>query len=472
MLLACGPGTVRTDPPEDRDFRVDVAAVGLFRPSFHGPEVIEVGAHSVSFDVDLWAGDEVTATCMDDDEAVSVTEVIAAGRPLTVHGLLDDHDYRCGVANRALVAETELRTAVEEHPLPDFEVTGDGAALDHGYVLFNVFVDGIDAQEQRVVIVDEEGRLRWSYWIGGDATGDVDTSWPGDGAVLFGGGYGINPTAVNLDGEVVWQAPDAPTDHNYHHHARRQADGTVLAMTLHDDTLDGTDYDGHWIGALNEDGSLAWEWTTAQAVAQGALTPDLDIDDPFHMNSVVPVDFPGCDMLTSMRNADALMCFDHATGEVAWTLQQDFTLVDDDGDPIEDDWPDGQHDPKVEGDHLLVFDNGRDQTDSQRTRIIEYELDPTNFTARKLWNYSEPRWDEGVWGGVERLGDDHVLVAFPHCMDCSSDDTDDIMSALIVLDETHEPAWRLQFAEETVGIYRASRIPACEVFGNARYCEE
>jgi hypothetical protein len=119
-----------------------------------------------------------------------------------------------------------------------------------------------------------------------------------------------------------------------------------------------------------------------------------------------------------------------------------------------------------------VFDNARDITVTVRTRVVEYELDPDARTARLLWSYYEHNWDEGVWGGVERLGDDRVLIAFPHCMDCSSDDTDDIMSALIALDANHEPAWRLQFAEETVGLYRASHIPACDIFGNQRYCTE
>ena len=398
LLLGCASDPVPLDPLEGADSVVERPEVGEFlfaHPAFRSATLGTVTSHTASFVVDGWAGLTVTATCGDGEETHSRTVTAEVGIPVTLYGLLSDHDYHCGVATIAQTAEADIRTSPEEHPLPDFEVTGDGAAIDHGYILFNVFVDGIDANEQRAVIVDEEGRIRWEYWLGGSYTGDVDTSWPGDGTVLIGGGYGLRPIDVDLDGNILWQAPVAPTDHNYHHHARRQEDGTVLTMTLHDESYEGTDYDGHWIGAWDEAGDLVWDWSTEEAIDQGFLVPDTDLDDPFHMNSVVPVDFTGCDMLTSMRNADALMCFDHTTGQVAWNLQTDFTLVDDEGNAIADDWPDGQHDPKVEGNRLLVFDNARDITVTVRTRVVEYELDPEARTARLLWSYYEHNWEIG-----------------------------------------------------------------------------
>jgi len=46
-------------------------------------------------------------------------------------------------------------------------------------------------------------------------------------------------------------------------------------------------------------------------------------------------------------------------------------------------------------------------------------------------------------------------------------------SSLIELDrETSEVQWRLDLVGESDGLYRAQRLGGCEVFENARWCDE
>jgi len=432
-------------------------------------DVLGVTAHTVDLGLDAWAGATVRVTCRGGGDEHTRDTVAQAGEAIRFRGLLAAQDYRCSVvSDGGRMTTVDATTAVEEHPLPPVTVTGEPVEIDDSYVLFNVFVDGLESNEQQVVITDAEGRLRWSTWLGDDAKGDVDSSWLGDDTVMYGGGYGVYPTQLSLDGEQLWQAPRAPTSHSYHHQAREAADGSVITLTLTDDVYEGTDYHGHWVGDWTMDGELAWSWTTAQAVEQGALVPNFEDSDLFHANAAVEVDWPGCDLLVSLRDVDALVCVDRTSGDVAWILQQDFTLVDEAGDAIADDWPEGQHDPEPDGNKLLVFDNGPDREGDVQTRVIEYELDPSALTAQILWSYAEEGWDEVVWGGVERFGDDRVLIAFPHCS--NGDPEDPARTAIIGLDGDHEQAWRMQFDEETVGIYRASLIDPCAIFENRRYC--
>lgn len=465
--LVLAPGL---PPVEDDPFGLDqwwsAGDVALPGPAV---DVAGVTAHTVDLDVDAWDGETVTVTCRGGGDEHTRDTVARAGEVVRFRGLLADQAYRCSVSNDGgRLSTVGATTSVDEHPLPDVTVTGDPVELNDSYVLFNVFVDGLESNQQQVVITDAEGRLRWSTWLGDDAKGDVDSSWLGDDTVMYGGGYGVYPTQLSLDGDQLWQAPRAPTSHSYHHQAREAADGSVITLTLTDDVYEGTDYHGHWVGAWTMDGELAWSWTTAEAVEQGVLVPNFEDSDLFHANAAVEVDWPGCNLLVSLRDADALMCVDRVSGDVAWVLQQDFTLLDDAGEAIAGDWPEGQHDPEPDGDKLLVFDNGPDREGDVQTRVIEYELDPSALTAQILWTYAEEGWDEVVWGGVERFGDDRVLIAFPHCS--NGDPEDPARSAIIGLDGDHEQAWRMQFDEETVGIYRASLIDPCTIFENRRYC--
>jgi len=144
-------------------------------------------------------------------------------------------------------------------------------------------------------------------------------------------------------------------------------------------------------------------WNASDDVAP-PLIGDLD-----HPNSI-DFDLDG-GVIVSYRNLSTIVKVNRRTHEFVWQFggtHNQFTLVD---DPLGG--FDGQHTARIlPNGHLLIFDNGWNHS-PQRSRAVEYVLDPVAKTATMVWQYSaNPPIFNDFTGSAQRLVNGNTVVAF------------------------------------------------------------
>lgn len=428
----------------------------------------------------------LTGTCTGVDDPADVHRVTSLTEE-TVHdievlGLLADSAYRCVLGADGAEAQVDVQTVGLPPGVPDtLEVTVDDGSADRGYLLFNHLVGDRTTADGRAVIVDREGRVRW-YWEFAHYGGDVDAALTADGDVLVGGGYGLEPTLVGIDGVVRYVASAPAGLGTWHHHAEPQADGTYVALAQ-DDNTDPDDASIVYTGFRVEQRDPAtdatvWAWSSQSAVDQGALAAGpTDGDDTYHANSVTfdnPADPDG--VWINLRNKDAIIRVDKASGEVTWEMSpwsDDFALVTADGSPdVSEHWFYGQHAPELVGDTLYVYDNGTDRPGGDHTRVVAYRVDLVARTLTQLWEWTEDDWYEPIWGDVDLLPNGHVLVTHGHAEDRSASSPRSAWIELAIEGDVATPVWRLDTPAQNHMTYRAEQIDGCAIFANTAYCQE
>lgn len=414
-------------------------------------------------------------TGADDPDEVHVLESpSAAAHDLVLFGLLGGTAYDCAVSAGAAQAAFRITTA----PLPDWAPAWTVTGATRGYTLFNHVLNGLDANDQKLLIVDPQGRVRWYYLLPEQVAGDVDSRWLGDGSILYGGGYGARPRRIDLAGETLYRSASPLTGRSHHHHTEWLAGGEVLSLVTTANLVSEVkeDWTGFGIEVVDpESGSLVWSWDSQVAVDAGQLPVPTGDGDPYHANwAWWTSDADGPAVYLSLRDRDAILRLDRDTGRFTWTLgvDGDFALLDAAGAPADPaSWFYLQHAPELTGDTLVVYDNGLGRPGGSFSRVVMYRLDVPGRTLQETWSWTEDHWREPVWGDADLLDDGHVLVARGHCWDCSSADVDG-RSALIELDPALDaPTWRLDFDGDRDGLYRAQRIDGCELFANQRWCD-
>ena len=457
-LFACEPDTtVATDD----GLRVVVGEL---------PELVL--GRQIAIHLDVSGRADLTCTAEDDpEERHRVVTDVGRDHEFGLFGLLGDTTYSCQVVAGASQVAFGFTTDPLPAWIPEWTVTGETT----GYTLFNHVLNGLDANEQKLLMVDPEGEVRWYRLLPEQVAGDVDSRYLGDGTVLYGGGYGARPRRIDLAGETVWRLDAPVTGRSHHHHAELLDDGTVLSLvTTTNQVSEEEDWTGFGLEVVDPDsGELVWSWDSQVAVDAGQLPPASG-GDPYHGNwAWWTTDEEGPAVWISMRNLDTLARLDRETGRFSWTLGSggDFLLLDLEGQAADpEDWFFLQHAPERTGDTLVVYDNGIGRPGGSFSRVAMYELDVTARTLQLTWEWTEDHWTEPVWGDADLLADGHVLVARGHCWECSSADEEG-RSALIELDPALEdPTWRLDFPGDRDGLYRAQRIGGCEVFSSTRWC--
>jgi len=162
-----------------------------------------------------------------------------------------------------------------------------------------------------------------------------------------------------------------------------------------------------------------WSWSSEDKIGLEETgrwwdSPILDTEpyDATHWNAVEPdgKNF----MLISMRHTDALYKIDKRSGEIVWKLGG--TPTDDSLKVLDDpkaDYPfGGQHDVRLDGDDLTVFDNQTNMEDPQ-PRALRYKIDEKKGTATLV----EEIKDKGAQfsaccGSARRFDDGSWLVGF------------------------------------------------------------
>ncbi len=430
-------------------------------------------ARQVAISMDSSGSADLTCTAQDDpDEQHRVVTEVGSEHEFGLFGLLASTTYRCRVEAGAGQVDFGFTTDPLPDWMPEWSVTGETT----GYTLFNHVLNGLDANEQKLLIVDPEGQVRWYRLLPEQVAGDVDSRYLGDGTVLYGGGYGARPRRIDLAGETIWRLDPPFIGRSHHHHAEVLDDGTVLSLVTTTNRVAEQEEDWTGFGLEVVDpgtGGLVWSWDSQVAVDAGQL-PTASGGDPYHGNwAWWTTDEEGPAVWVSLRNRDSLVRLDRETGLFSWTLGSggDFTLLDPDGQVADtEDWFFLQHAPELTGDTLVVYDNGIGRPGGSYSRVAMFDLDVTARTLQRTWDWTEDDWAEPVWGDADLLADGHVLVARGHCWECSTADVDG-RSAIIELDPVSDVAtWRLDFPGDRDGLYRAQRIDGCTVFASTRWC--
>lgn len=167
-------------------------------------------------------------------------------------------------------------------------------------------------------------------------------------------------------------------------------------------------------------GGITWVWNSADHFADDASTypqrfgrypsePNLGEVDIVHINSIDRVD--GGDYVVSARHFDTVFRVDRSSGDVEWTLgpvtspgARQLTIV---GDPLGG--PRRQHDARLDGDVLTMFDNHT--ATAGAARAVAYRIDTDAGTATMLW---ERRQSAGLvsnaLGSARPASDGSVLI--------------------------------------------------------------
>jgi Arylsulfotransferase (ASST) len=393
-------------------------------------------------------GAEATIECTSPDDGGERHVLTGAGK-VALFGLLADTTYRCAADGEP--DALEFRT----DPLPGWLPSWETEGTADGYTLFNHGLPpSLDTREPKLLIVDPEGRLRWYLADGSNAT-DLDAQYLGDGRVLYGGGFLADPRVVDLAGDEL---AEAATDAVYHHHVEQAADGTVWTLRVAENEGGGASWSGFAIEQLDEDlRETLWTWDSQRGVDEGWLPNGLSAD-PYHANALQITDDA---VYVNLRHLGWLVKLDRATGARQWTMGigQDFSL-------LAGDWFGKSHAPELLGDELLIYDN---RPSDPPSRVARYTFDEAALTATEAWSWTEPGWDEPIWGDVDRLPSGRVLVTKAH--DDASSGSPDARTELVEVDPADGAVvWRLTMAAPEDGGYRAARIDPCGLFSNAGYC--
>jgi len=410
--------------------------------------------------------------------------VVAAADASTDHslqafGLLAESTYSCVVEAPCGASEpVEITTPGLAYDEPIFAPRPSNPAPASGaYTLINhARLCGGDKQN-RLMVLDPLGRVRWSYDIAGldqTSTIDLESTHLGDGRFLYGGGEQVagRPAIVTLDHTEEHRAdfPEAQT--TPFHHDIEWHDGEVLGI-FQSEVVDGPAVrDGFDLVQYDTTTQqVTWWWSTQDAYDAGQTPPTAgQVADPWHANAIASAtDALGEGVYVSLLRDHSVVRIDRATDEISWRLARDgdFTLVDPAGTPLGPEaWFDGVHSVDVWGDRVFVYDNGEDK---EETSAMEFSLDTDTMEATLHWRFTEPNWYDPHWGDADLLPSDDVLVLIsPTCVEGN------VLhhGAILEVDPaTNEVGWRLDYLDRTDSSYRAERIDGCDLFANQAYCD-
>ena len=454
--------------------------------------VEQTSAHGALFSVSPRGAASLRCVSSEDPEEVHEVDWDASGSAaLGLHGLLASTRYACSVTQPWPYArwEGEIETTAEDLLVPGIEAVVRGEDEHGGYTLFNHWVVGEDGDV--VLIVDPEGRIRFSWQVPPtlrpekryEALPDVDVSYlPEEGLLLVGGGSGLPPRKVGLDGVERWVSAGPDREGWHHHHVERLPDGDILSL-LTDTTVEASTgpFEGLFIEARSpETGEQTFTWDSQAAVTAGLLPePEIPGGDAWHANSLAWVeDAEGPAVYVNLKAVDRVVRVDRITKEITWSLGWglDFALTDAEGVPLSEpaDWFLGQHAPEWSSEDgrlwdLLVYDNG--SLERPVSRVSGFEVDVVEKTARRTFLWTERGWFEPLYGDVDVLPSGHILAAMGHC-DCLPAQADR-RSSLVEIDPSDgRVVWRLQLAQPSDGLYRAEIVDGCSLFHNRKYCPE
>ncbi len=249
-----------------------------------GENTLAIALHQAPPEADAYF-DANVAVRLDGAAPVEV-HVVAAAEAATEHqiqafGLLADSEYSCVVEAPCGASEpVNITTPSLAYDEPIFAPRpGNPAPASGAYTLINhARLCGGDKQN-RLMVLDPLGRVRWSYDIAGldqTSTIDIESTHLGGGRFLYGGGEQVagRPAIVTLDHTMVHRAsfPEAQT--TPFHHDIEWHDGEVLGI-FQSEVVDGPAVrDGFDLVQYDTTTQqVTWWWSTQGAYDAGETPP-------------------------------------------------------------------------------------------------------------------------------------------------------------------------------------------------------
>ena len=406
------------------------------------------------------------------DDLPSEVHLVESTEPATEHelrvqGLLAETAYTCAVASvgvsGATPSEGSFTTAALPGSIPSATAVTSGDPAGE-YTLVPHQRLSLGEMTIRLVLMDNDGAVRWYYPLPITGWADMGAEYWGDGLFLWGGvsaseeGDGV-PRLLSVSHEEVYKA-DYPgaSESRYHHMTERQYDGSVVTLTEAQASQGGYEYYGfevHRVDVTTDE--LLWSWSLQQGLDAGTV----DVGDANWAG--VMVDDDGSEiMVVSVCEGLSIFGIDMATDEVVWTFGEDVG----DLELTQGDYPNIQHGLDIQDRSVLFFDNGAAPT----TRAVEYAIDSAAGTASQTWAWTEDGWRQWAWGDVDYLGEDRILVGKSHLDNWGEDEG--FTEVIEVQRADGSVPWRLTFSDVHDAIYSADRIGGCELFAEASRCPD
>jgi uncharacterized OB-fold protein len=311
--------------------------------------------------------------------------------PVTEHsatllGLAASSTYDYRVVNTAVdgtASSDRLTLTTGDLPvgMPRLTVTGDGS---HDQFTLVPILGATTA----VTILDPEGRIVWYHRDEREleffrARLSVD----GKSIVYNAANVSGNPAEnselvrVALDGSST-TAVDVPLlAHDFVEHP----DGTMGAIVFEDRDVGGTTVRGDKIVEVSPSGEVetVWSaWDCFDPIAEPGDTPMLG----WTFANALDYDPVEQAYYLGIRNFSSIVKIDRATRECLWVLGLFASTIE---FSLDSEIFLHQHQFHVRGNRIVVFDN--EGSLSPESRVLEYELDFENNTARQVWSYvAEP----------------------------------------------------------------------------------
>ena len=167
-------------------------------------------------------------------------------------------------------------------------------------------------------------------------------------------------------------------------------------------------------------GNVVWEWrsidypeiysltvTDATPTANDFANVQVDAPDYVHFNAM-RVDNDG-NLVCSFRHLDTIMCLDRtkSTDQIIWKLSglgDQFNLTDDQKTS-------GQHYLTLDGDYIMVFNNGNN---NEQTTFNRYKIDASTMQLLDMRTYSVPDKFTSACGSVQHLYDEVYMIGWGH----------------------------------------------------------
>lgn len=484
LLVACTaspptePVTTPTDPSGTVDPNGDCSATVSSVAEHAPPAALQRGLTvTLSEPAALWT----VCTPADDAEEALLVESTAVtdAHELVVHGLYAGTSWTCEITPACAGARShahDLDPVDNPSSTPSYTVTGTPTSA---FTLFNVQAGG----SHSVVVVDPEGRVRWSLPVDSRYVLDVDVWWTGE-VMHLGGGWGLFDESashrgfvrqVDLSGTPVFESTTPVFGLGYNHHSEPMPDGTILSLTTSTNTLGDAEWHGVAVERLDPTtNTVTWSWDS-QTLVDAGLEGPFQVDSPWHANALHWTTDPGGEAVwISLFAGQAVWRVDPSTGERTHVFgaEGDFTLVDAAGAPLGPaEWPYAQHGIDVTADgRILLYDNGNDRPGGEYSRVSEYRLDLESNVATLLWSWTEPGWFTPIVGDADYLPSGNVLIAKGVVQFLTFNGQP---SAIIEVDPSNdEVVWRLEFDNQFDSIFRAHRYSGCDLFRSARHCAD
>lgn len=353
-----------------------------------------------------WGGGVATVDVELDGEWVLTTE--GDGDALLV-GLATATTYDVLVTHAdGRTAQTTLETGNAPTTIPTISTETFGQPIEDGWII-GTFVSSVSGP----IVLNHDGQPVW--WVEDDRAGAlISRTWllP-DGS---GVAYGVSENDLRAPDrlaeiiEISWDHTqrtviDVP---DFHHDFVQLPDG-YAAIISDVREIDGNNiYGDALVEVHGDEQTVLWTVWDDRPWDEDKAHPDEPRWDWSHANAV-DYDVDTDTYTLSMRNLNTIVHLDGATGQELWAHGEggDFPLVGDAerGSTVL------QHQFDLEGDSLLVFDNGASAT--LDSRVVEYTLDFDAGTAEEVWTYrTDPALFTYALGNVGRLPDGDRLITW------------------------------------------------------------